>query len=67
MQRLIEGVHRFQREQFGQHRSLFQKLSHQGQSPHTLFITRSDSRLLAPESRANKVIQKAEPFACGNA
>ena len=47
MQRLIEGVHRFQREQFGQYRSLFQKLSHQGQSPHTLFITCSDSRVLA--------------------
>ncbi len=47
MQRLIEGVHRFQREQFGQYRSLFQKLSRQGQSPHTLFITCSDSRVLA--------------------
>ena len=56
MQRLIEGVHRFQREQFGQYRSLF--------------ITCSDSRVLAglaAESRAKKVKVKAETFAWGNA
>ena len=47
MQRLIEGVHRFQREQFGQYRALFKKLSRQGQRPETLFITCSDSRVLA--------------------
>jgi carbonic anhydrase len=47
MQRLIEGVHRFQRERFGQYRALFKKLSRQGQRPETLFITCSDSRVLA--------------------
>lgn len=47
MQRLIEGVHRFQTESFGQYRALFKKLSRQGQRPHTLFITCSDSRVLA--------------------
>jgi carbonic anhydrase len=47
MQRLIEGVHRFHTDQFGNYRSLFRKLSQEGQSPHTLFITCSDSRVLA--------------------
>ena len=47
MQRLIEGVHRFQRDQFGHYRALFEKLSRQGQNPESLFITCSDSRVLA--------------------
>lgn len=47
MQRLIEGAHRFQRERFGHYRTLFEKLSRHGQSPETLFITCSDSRVLA--------------------
>jgi len=47
MQRLIEGVHRFQNDQFGNYRKLFRKLSQEGQNPHTLFITCSDSRVLA--------------------
>jgi len=47
MQRLIEGVHRFQSEEFGRYRELFTKLSQEGQKPHTLFITCSDSRVLA--------------------
>jgi carbonic anhydrase len=47
MQRLIEGVHRFQHEQFGQYSTLFQRLSRHGQSPDTLFITCSDSRVVA--------------------
>ena len=47
MQRLIEGVHRFHQGQFGHYRALFQKLSRQGQRPETLFITCSDSRVLA--------------------
>jgi carbonic anhydrase len=44
MQRLAQGVHKFQREVFGSHEALFQKLA-DGQSPHTLFITCSDSRI----------------------
>src|SRR5215831_13860495 len=47
MQQLIEGVHRFRHEEFGNYRSLFQRLSREGQNPHTLFITCSDSRVLA--------------------
>jgi carbonic anhydrase len=47
MQRLIEGVHKFRTEEFGHYRRLFRKLSQQGQNPHTLFITCSDSRVLA--------------------
>jgi len=47
MQRLIEGVHRFRHDAFGNYRKLFRKLSKEGQNPHTLFITCSDSRVLA--------------------
>jgi len=47
MQQLIEGVHRFRNDEFGNYRSLFQRLSRDGQNPHTLFITCSDSRVLA--------------------
>jgi carbonic anhydrase len=47
MQRLIEGVHKFHHDEFGNYRQLFHKLSQEGQNPHTLFITCSDSRVLA--------------------
>src|ERR1017187_292316 len=47
MQRLIDGVHKFRREEFGRYRELFARLSREGQNPHTLFITCSDSRVLA--------------------
>jgi carbonic anhydrase len=47
MQRLIEGVHKFRSDTFGNYRKLFRKLSREGQNPHTLFITCSDSRVLA--------------------
>jgi carbonic anhydrase len=47
MQRLIEGVHKFRSDAFGNYRTLFRKLSQEGQNPHTLFITCSDSRVLA--------------------
>jgi carbonic anhydrase len=47
MQQLIEGVHRFRDDEFGNYRTLFQRLSREGQNPHTLFITCSDSRVLA--------------------
>lgn len=47
MQRLIAGVHKFRNDEFGNYRKLFRKLSQDGQNPHTLFITCSDSRVLA--------------------
>src|SRR5256714_10039765 len=47
MQELIDGVHKFRNEEFGNYRKLFRKLSQEGQNPHTLFITCCDSRVLA--------------------
>lgn len=47
MQKLIEGAHRFQVQEFGKFKELFRRLSKEGQRPHTLFITCSDSRVLA--------------------
>jgi carbonic anhydrase len=47
MEPLIEGVHKFRNDEFGNYRKLFRKLSQDGQNPHTLFITCSDSRVLA--------------------
>jgi carbonic anhydrase len=47
MQRLIDGVHKFRSDVFGRYRTLFKKLSREGQNPHTLFITCADSRVLA--------------------
>jgi len=47
MQRLIEGVHRFRTDEFGRYRKLFKQLAREGQNPETLFITCSDSRVLA--------------------
>lgn len=47
MEKLIEGVHKFHNGEFGNYRKLFRKLSQEGQNPHTLFITCSDSRVLA--------------------
>jgi len=44
MQKLIEGLHRFQSEVFSARRELFDRLSN-GQSPEVLFITCSDSRI----------------------
>lgn len=44
MQRLIEGIHQFQQENFRPLKGLFEKLAH-GQAPETLFITCSDSRI----------------------
>src|SRR5690242_3322276 len=47
MQDLIKGVHTFRDAEFGRYKALFKKLSKEGQNPHTLFITCSDSRVLA--------------------
>lgn len=45
MQKLVQGVHNFQRGIFGSQRQFFEKLA-TGQSPMALFITCSDSRIL---------------------
>lgn len=44
MQKLIEGLHRFQSDLFGSQRELFERLA-AGQHPEVLFITCSDSRI----------------------
>jgi carbonic anhydrase len=44
MKKLIDGIHQFQEGAFARHKDLFAKLS-KGQSPETLFITCSDSRI----------------------
>ncbi len=47
MQQLLEGVHRFQKREFGRYKEVFRRLSREGQKPHTLFITCADSRVVA--------------------
>jgi carbonic anhydrase len=44
MQKLIQGIHRFQHENFRPLQGLFEQLC-RGQNPETLFITCSDSRI----------------------
>lgn len=44
MQRLVEGLHKFQRGVFNNRKNLYQKLVN-GQNPLALFITCSDSRI----------------------
>jgi carbonic anhydrase len=44
MQKLIQGIHQFQKESFRPLRGLFEALA-RGQNPETLFITCSDSRI----------------------
>jgi carbonic anhydrase len=44
MQKLIEGIHKFQNEVFSGQADLFKKLE-KGQNPEVLFITCSDSRI----------------------
>lgn len=47
MEKLIAGIHKFQQDELGRYQELFHRLSREGQNPHTLFITCSDSRVLA--------------------
>ena len=44
MQRLIQGIHQFQKRDFRPLKDLFEQLA-KGQNPETLFITCSDSRI----------------------
>jgi carbonic anhydrase len=44
MQKLVQGIHQFQNHIFSSQRDLFARLAN-GQSPETLFITCSDSRI----------------------
>ena len=44
MQKLVEGIHRFQSETFSRDQGLFETLA-EGQHPLALFITCSDSRI----------------------
>jgi carbonic anhydrase len=44
MQKLIQGIHQFRKENFGRLQGLFEELA-KGQNPETLFITCSDSRI----------------------
>lgn len=44
MQKLLDGIVRFRREDFESHKKLFNELKQQ-QNPHTLFIACSDSRV----------------------
>ncbi len=44
MQKLVDGVHNFERKVFGTHKALFEHLAG-GQNPMALFITCSDSRI----------------------
>jgi carbonic anhydrase len=44
-QKLVKGIHSFQRGYFATHRELYHQLATAGQQPETLFITCSDSRV----------------------
>lgn len=46
MQKLVKGIHSFRQGYFATHRQLFEQLATAGQTPETLFITCSDSRVV---------------------
>ena len=45
MQRLVDGIHKFQQDVFCEQESFFQRLAEDAQKPLALFITCSDSRI----------------------
>jgi carbonic anhydrase len=46
MQKLVKGIHSFQRGFFAKNRELFERLATDGQRPEKLFITCSDARVV---------------------
>jgi carbonic anhydrase len=46
MSKLVRGIHHFETKVFAKKRELFERLAKTGQSPETLFITCSDSRVV---------------------
>jgi len=46
MHKLVKGIHSFRTGYFASHRQLFEQLASVGQTPETLFITCSDSRVV---------------------
>ena len=46
MEKLVKGIHSFQKDYFAKHQELFEQLSTAGQKPETLFVTCSDSRVV---------------------
>jgi carbonic anhydrase len=46
MQKLVKGLHSFRQGYFARNRELFERLATTGQTPETLFITCSDSRVV---------------------
>lgn len=46
LEKLVKGIHNFQQGYFAKNRELFEHLAEDGQSPETLFLTCSDSRVM---------------------
>ncbi len=46
MRKLVQGIHNFEKNVFAEKRELFERLATAGQTPETLFITCSDSRVV---------------------
>jgi carbonic anhydrase len=63
MQKLLNGLHKFQREIFPRHQTLFEDLA-SGQSPEALLITCADSRI---DPNLITQTQPGELFLCRNA